>query len=154
MKHSRLFSSVILLFTVAIVPGLAQTAGEHAPASALYFDLNKADKNIRDISTEFLSIQYYDASGISKELPCTLYNWKQEKIAEFAMTKNFGLNQYNVKFSDVYSKWEKNSTYSLIAKSETGSRYEFFFKSLIARRSAATWWRTMVILMAAKHLTR
>lgn len=128
MKHSWLLGAVIILLACASIPGHAQTVAESAPAAALYFDLNKADKSIQEISTESLSLQYYDGSGISKDLPCTIYNWKQEVIAEFAMTKAFGLNQYNIKFSDVYSRWEKYETYRLVARNETGARYEFFFK--------------------------
>lgn len=121
----RRFVSIILLISSIHVQ--AQKHGDLK--AAYYFDLNKGNAvTVLDLQEASLNVQYMDRYGKDKELELSLFNWKNEKIAQYALSKTFGMNHFKINIELVFKKWEEGEVYSCRAKDEMGNNYELLLR--------------------------
>src|SRR5436190_415367 len=110
MKNYKLIR-LAALNLVAFCMGFSAQAQE-IKKTPYFIDLNAADgTRSYELRDEMLSIHYSDAYGRNKEIPMTIYNWKNDVVATLNLDKAYGLNSYIINLREFYSSWEFNQVY-------------------------------------------
>jgi hypothetical protein len=108
-------------------------AGQAAPGQdkpAYYLDMNRGNQAVYDIQDKFLNIQYHDLYGRKPDMPLDLLNEKGERVAQFILSKQYGLNHFRIDLGAAYTAWPKGAIYSCRMTDEKGKRL-----ALLVRRS-------------------
>lgn len=121
--------AVAMMIGSATISHAQSTPAGGVSATSYYIDLNTASTSIvREVQGQKLSIRYNDRYGEWNEMPLKIYNWKQEEVARLSVTKEAGLNYYNIDLNEVYSEWEPGLTYSCVATDENSRQYKLLFR--------------------------
>src|SRR6266487_4283304 len=91
----------LLLFELAGSRCYAQIqTNSQRKTTPYYIDFNSTSKSsVFEIHSDLLNIQYRDIYGSAKLISFTVYNWKSEKVTDLNLTKEFGLNHFEIDLS-------------------------------------------------------
>lgn len=96
--------------------------------SYFYLDLNNADKTkIVTVTSDHLSLQYYDVYGKNQNLPLKIYNWKKEVVADLLLQKTMGLNYFNIDLATIPDVTD-GKVRSCLVIDEGGTVHELVFR--------------------------
>jgi hypothetical protein len=119
----------VVSFCFALLPFLAIGQKTTQSKSAYYLDISKGNGMVvHEIHTEALNIQYHDFYGKQSEVPLRLFNSKQEEVAKFLLSKQYGLNHFKIALGALYSAWSNDEIYRCQLIDERGHKHELLLR--------------------------
>lgn len=79
---------------------------------------------VADIRGEYLHLSYRDKIGTSNSVTVSIRNSKNERIKQLTLAKEFGLNYFDIKFSDYGFSFIENEYYFCSLTNEKGQTSE------------------------------
>jgi hypothetical protein len=125
--------NLVFLFLVITVRGFAQLLQDKQgdEITPYYIDFNAAKRSeLKDLRGDYLHVQYYDSYGQAGFISLTIKDWQGRIVTQLSLNKTFGLNHFDIRFSDHGFSLAENEIYSFQIEDEKGKKYEAFVRYL------------------------
>ena len=111
MKHIGAF-----FFSIAVFALLAIDDSFCQPLPSLveqpyYIDVNSDNGEVNTLNKKSINLKYQDKTGDEKPLFLQVVSWDGEEIANYSLSKAYGLNYYTISVEDYFDEWNTGEIY-------------------------------------------